>query len=141
MVNIFITKTKKELQDKCKAGELVFMTVYNLSYDDKEDDHMVTISEFSLDEVETELDNSEIVKNLLLGMEWESTQSGRQNKCTIFGKSVQRKSGETGLYLQIKTGEQVFGEFIFFEEKGMFVNENGQLEVEYNEIFFTGTLN
>jgi|LauGreDrversion4_2_1035121.scaffolds.fasta_scaffold354416_2 rRNA maturation protein Rpf1 len=125
----FLEKTKKELIQKVKNNEYVPMTVYNLALDEADNTYQVFVHNFSLNEEFPVEKRLEVVKNCILGAEWESEQLGLKNICTLFGESFM-KEGKSCLYIQIKKGEEELGEFHVFEQKDMKVNENGQLIIE-----------
>jgi hypothetical protein len=128
-MNVFVEQTKKELIQRVKKNEYVPMTVYNLVLDESENTYQVFVHNFSLNEEFPVEKRLEVVKNCILGAEWESEQLGLKNICTLFGESFM-KEGKSCLYIQIKNGEEERGEFHVFEQKDMKVNENGQLIVE-----------
>lgn len=138
-MNDFLEQTKKELLQKVKKKEYVPMTVYNLVLDEAEHRYQVFVHEFSLNEDVTAEKRLEVVKNCILGAEWESEQLGLKNICTLFGQSFE-KDGNPCLYVQIKNGHKEHGEFHVFEQKGMKVNENGDFISEDNEICYVCNL-
>jgi hypothetical protein len=136
----FIEQTKNDLIQKVKNMEHIPMTVFNLVFDEKENSYNVFVHNFSLNE-DVKVDQKlEVVKNCILGAEWESDQLGLKNICTLYGESFE-KDGNPCLYIQIKNGDEQRGEFHFFEQKGMTVNEYGVLTSEDNDICYVCDLN
>ena len=103
--------------------------------DESENTYQVFVHNFSLNEEFPVEKRLEVVKNCILGAEWESEQFGLKNICTLFGESFERE-GNPCLYVQIKNGDEERGEFHVFEQKGMKVDENGEFISEDNEICY-----
>lgn len=131
----FIEQTKNDLIEKVKNKEHIPMTVFNLVFDDHESSYNVFVHNFSLKENVKVDEKLELVKNCILGTEWEMNQLGLKNICTLYGESFE-KEGNPCLYIQIKNGEEEHGEFHLFEQKGMTINENGVLTSEDNDICY-----
>lgn len=134
-MKLFIEQTKKDLIEKVKNKEHIPMTVFNLVFDDNESSYNVFVHNFSLKENVKVEEKLELVKNCILGTEWEMNQLGLKNICTLYGESFE-KEGNPCLYIQIKNGEEERGEFHLFEQKGMTINENGVLTFEENDICY-----
>jgi hypothetical protein len=129
----FIKKTKSELTKRLKSSEVIPMTVFNLAYDEKEMRHQVFIHEFKLKESVSQNEKLNVIKNCILGAEWETKKLGLINKCTVYGESLM-KDGNKCLFIQTKYGKKETAEFHVFEEVGMSVNQNGEFEIGYNEL-------
>jgi hypothetical protein len=128
----FITETKEALINQVKNNQVVPMTVYNLARNVSTKDLRVFWNEFSLKEEAAGTEKLEIIKNCILGTEWDSTELGYFNECTIFGEGGVI-NGYKCLYIQTKIGDKEDAEFYVFKEKEMSVNPDGELTVTYNE--------
>jgi len=135
----FINQTTKKLTEMVKAGQHFPMTVYNLAHN-KDNEVRVFVNEFALNEDVDVTTKLEIIKNCILGTEWESAQIGYETECTIYAESG-IKDGINCLILQTKIGDKEDMEVILFEETGMCVNQKGAVEIDYNEKSYLCDLN
>ncbi len=108
------------------------MTVFNLALDKKMKEHRVFIHEFAPTEDASQVKKLEIIKNCILGAEWETNELGLKNECTIYGEGL-IKDGNKCLFIQTKCRNKEMAEFYVFEEQGMTVNHKGQIEMTYTE--------
>lgn len=127
----FIEQTKEDLQKRVQNQEFIPMTVFNLTFDEKENIHKVFIHQFCPTENFSNEDRLEIVKNCILGAEWESNELGLKNISSLYAETCER-NGNRCLYIQIKNGEDEVVEFHEFKEIGMKVNENGKCIMDYD---------
>jgi len=127
----FIEQTKEDLSKRVQNQEFIPMTVFNLTFDEKENIHKVFIHQFCPTENFTNNDRLEVVRNCILGSEWESSELGLKNLTSLYAESCER-NGNRCLYIQIKNGSEEIAEFHEFKELGMRVDENGKFNMEYD---------
>jgi hypothetical protein len=127
----FIEQTKEDLQKRVENQEFIPMTVFNLTFDENENIHKVFIHQFSPAENFSNGERLEIVKNIILGAEYESNELGLKNISSLYAESCER-NGNRCLYIQIKNGNEEIAEFHEFKETGMKVDEKGVFKMEYD---------